>query len=171
MTSKKISAKGKSISAVTVAEAMKSRTDSNERRLDAKEPTDAGLASRRIPSTRSMISAESFTSMRALARSMKCPRRRRIMKSMPNTSSRPRASIHKVSVALFGTTRSYTFIEKSGMTSANRLIRRAAQSTSRYTPDCSKIAPQNQCRWTTLPTSGARASKAKRGRAKRAMPR
>ena len=131
MTSRKIRAKGKSISAVTVAEAMKSRTDSNERRFEANEPTEAGLASSRMPSTRSMIKAESLTSMRALARSMKCPRRRRIMKSMPTTKSTPSASIHSVSVALLGTTRSYTFIEKIGMTSAKTLISKAAPSTSR----------------------------------------
>ena len=106
MTSRKIRAKGKSMSAVTVEEAMKSRTDSNERRLEAKEPTEAGLLMSCMPSTRSMIVPESLTSTRALARSMKCPRRRRIMKSMANTSSTPSASTHRVSVALLGTTRS-----------------------------------------------------------------
>jgi len=71
MTPRKSSAKGKSISAVIVAEAMKSRTDSNERRFEANEPTEAGRPSSLMPSTRSMMSAESLTSMRALARSMK----------------------------------------------------------------------------------------------------
>ncbi len=64
ITSRKSSTKGRSIRVVTVAEAMKSRTPSKARRLAAKEPTEAGRASMRRPSTRSMMRAESCTSMR-----------------------------------------------------------------------------------------------------------
>ncbi len=42
MTTIKISPKGKSIKAVMVAEVIKSRTLSNERKLEAKEPTELG---------------------------------------------------------------------------------------------------------------------------------
>ncbi|MOA43599.1 hypothetical protein D3C78_1657670 [compost metagenome] len=65
------SANGTSTSVVTVAEAMKSRTVSKARRLAAKAPTEAGRASMRMPSTRSMISADSITSTRLLARSIR----------------------------------------------------------------------------------------------------
>ena len=78
-TSKNSSAKGRSIRVVTVAEAMKSRTVSNERKLAAKAPTEAGRCAMRMPSTRSMIMADSFRSMRELARSTKWPRNRRTM--------------------------------------------------------------------------------------------
>lgn len=71
MATRKISTKGTSISAVIDAEAMKSRTVSKARRLAAKAPTDAGRASIRMPSTRSMISADSATSIRLLARSIR----------------------------------------------------------------------------------------------------
>jgi len=55
MTSRKISANGKSMKAVTVAEVMKSRIVSNDRRLAANEPADSGRFSSRRPSTRSMM--------------------------------------------------------------------------------------------------------------------
>ena len=54
--------KGRSTNVVMVAEAMKSRMDSNERRLAAKEPTDTGRPSMRRSSTRSMICADRRTS-------------------------------------------------------------------------------------------------------------
>ncbi len=79
ITSRKSRVKGRSIRAVTVAEAMKSRTVSKERRFAAKEPTEAGRLASRMPSTRSMIRAESLRSMRELARSTKWPRNRRIV--------------------------------------------------------------------------------------------
>ena len=71
MTKTNSSANGRSMKAVTVAEVMKSRTTSKERKFDENEPTAAGRASMRSPSTRSMICAESCRSMRAPARSMK----------------------------------------------------------------------------------------------------
>ncbi len=106
VTTRKISANGRSISAVTVAEVMKSRTVSNERRLAANEPTDAGRSSMRMPSTRSMITAESCRSMRALARSMKYPRSMRSVMSASSTSRTPTANTQSVSIARLGTTRS-----------------------------------------------------------------
>jgi len=78
MTAMKISAKGRSIIAVTVEEAMKSRTVSKPRRLAAKEPTDCGRCSSRMPSTRSISEEESCTSMRALASSTKWLRSERM---------------------------------------------------------------------------------------------
>lgn len=60
-----------SISAVTEAEAMKSRMVSKARRLAAKAPTEAGRAAMRMPSTRSMISADRLMSTRLLARSIR----------------------------------------------------------------------------------------------------
>ena len=71
ITNTNSSANGTSTSVVTVAEAMKSRTVSKARRLAAKAPTEAGRASMRMPSTRSMISADSITSTRLLARSIR----------------------------------------------------------------------------------------------------
>ena len=55
ITTRKMSANGRSMKAVTVAEVMKSRMVSNERRLAAKDPADTGRFSRRRPSTRSMM--------------------------------------------------------------------------------------------------------------------
>ena len=69
IATKNRSTKGKSTKVVRLAEAIKSRTDSNERRLAANEPTDAGRLSMRKSSTRSMICADSFTSTRLLAAS------------------------------------------------------------------------------------------------------
>ena len=64
ITSRNSSTKGRSMSVVTVAEAMKSRTPSKARRLAAKAPTEAGRASMRRPSTFSMMRADNCTSMR-----------------------------------------------------------------------------------------------------------
>ncbi|MPN16092.1 hypothetical protein SDC9_163430 [bioreactor metagenome] len=124
-------AKGRSMNAVTVAELMKSRTDSKARRLAASDPADAGLCSMRMPSTRSMMKADSRTSARLLARSTKCPRKVRNTRSPASTTSTPAVSTHRVSMALFGTTRSYTFMTNTGIASANRLTINAASSTSR----------------------------------------
>src|SRR5690606_35574343 len=57
-TAKNSNTKGKSTSVVKLAEAIKSRTDSKERRLAAKEPTDGGRFSMRKSSTRSIIRAD-----------------------------------------------------------------------------------------------------------------
>ena len=67
MASRNSSTKGRSTSVVRLAEAMKSRTDSKARRLEAKEPTEAGRLSMRRSSTRSMIWALRRTSTRLLA--------------------------------------------------------------------------------------------------------
>ena len=61
MTSMNRAANGRSISAVTVVEAMKSRTCSKPRRLLANEPTDSGRLASFMPSTRSISRAESVT--------------------------------------------------------------------------------------------------------------
>ncbi len=114
ITPRKSRAKGRSISAVTVPEAMKSRTCSKPRRLAANEPTEAGRFSRRMPSTRSISVAEICTSIRALASSTKWLRSSLMNRSLPSTRTTPMASTHRVSVAWLGTTRSYTFIEKMG---------------------------------------------------------
>ena len=105
-TMTKSSAKGRSISAVTVLDAMKSRTCSKPRRLDANEPTDSGRASSRMPSTFSISVAEIFTSMRALASSTKWLRSSRMNRSAPSTTATPMASAQSVSTAWLGTTRS-----------------------------------------------------------------
>ena len=68
-TARNSSTKGRSTSVVRLAEAMKSRTDSKERRLEAKEPTDAGRLSMRKSSTCSMMREDSSTSTRLLAMS------------------------------------------------------------------------------------------------------
>ena len=98
--------KGRSTNVVMVAEAMKSRMDSNERRLAAKEPTDTGRPSMRRSSTRSMICADRRTSTRLLALSTTCERA--VLRIMLKTTTRvmPRASTQSVSTALLGTTRS-----------------------------------------------------------------
>ena len=54
----------------------------------------------------------------------------RMPKSNASTMKTPAAIAHSVSVVSFGTTRSYTFMMKSGMTSANTLIRNEPTSTS-----------------------------------------
>ena len=105
-TPTKSAAKGRSISAVTVEAAMKSRTCSKPRRLAANEPTDSGRCSSRRPSTRSISAAESWTSMRALASSTKRLRSERIHQSAHSTSPMPMASAQSVSTAWLGTTRS-----------------------------------------------------------------
>ena len=98
--------KGRSTSVVIVAEAMKSRMDSKERRLAANDPTDTGRPSSRRSSTRSMICAERRTSTRLLALSTTCERAvLRIMLKI-TTIVMPMASTHRVSMALLGTTRS-----------------------------------------------------------------
>jgi len=106
MTTKNMRANGRSMKATTVAEPMKSRTDSKARRLEAKEPADTGLCSMRVPSTRSMMYAESLTSARLLARSTNLPRKVRSTRSPIRMSSRPSASTQRVSNAWLGTTRS-----------------------------------------------------------------
>ena len=87
ITSTNSSANGRSISVVTVLDAMKSRTCSKPRRLDANEPTDSGLFSSRMPSTRSISRADSSTSMRALASSTKRLRSLRIAEDRPAGSA------------------------------------------------------------------------------------
>jgi len=106
ITTRNSSANGRSTSAVTVLDAMTSRTCSKPRRLEANEPTDSGRFSSRMPSTRSSSAAEMRTSMRALASSTKRLRSLRMSRSAPSTSTMPIASAHSVSMAAFGTTRS-----------------------------------------------------------------
>ncbi len=162
--------KGRSTSVVMVAEAMKSRMDSNERRLAANEPTDTGRPSRRRSSTRSMICEDRRTSTRLLALSTTCERAvLRIMLKI-TTSVMPMASTHSVSTALFGTTRSYTFMVNSGIAIANTLISSAATRASRYSRRFSMMAAQNQWRSRTLATSGDRASNRNCGRTKQTSP-
>ena len=67
----------------------------------------------------------------ALASSTKRLRSRRMNRSAHMMSTTPTDRAHSVSMALLGTTRSYTFIENSGNTSAKKLTSSAAQSTSR----------------------------------------
>ncbi len=158
ITAKKISANGISISVVIVAEVMKSRTVSKERRLEAKEPTELGRCSRRVPSTFSMIREDNLMSTRWLAQSRKYPRMVRRMKSAQTTSDTPMTSTQSVSTDLLGTIRSYTFIVKIGIASANILMSKATSMMSRYRWLFSASVPQNQCLRRTLPTAGARLS-------------
>ncbi|KAG1435167.1 hypothetical protein G6F57_021247 [Rhizopus arrhizus] len=58
---------GRSTSVVIVADAMKSRMDSKDRRVAANDPTDTGRPYIRKSSTRSMICADRRTSTRLLA--------------------------------------------------------------------------------------------------------
>lgn len=162
--------KGKSTRVVMVAEAMKSRIDSNERRLAANEPTDTGRPSIRRSSTRSMICADSRTSTRLLALSTTCERA--VLRIMLKITTRvmPSASTQSVSTALLGTTRSYTFMVNNGIAMAKMLISRAAMRASRYRRRFSMMAAQNQWRSRTLATSGARASKRNCGRTKQTRP-
>ena len=67
----KIKPKGMSIMVVTVAEVMKSRTLSNERKLLANAPTEFGFCSIRSPNTCCIMRALNLMSMRALAQSKK----------------------------------------------------------------------------------------------------
>ncbi len=106
ITRKKISAKGRSMNATTVAEPMKSRTDSKARRLAAKEPAEAGRCSMRMPSTRSMMKADSLTSARLLAKSTKRLRMTLSIRSPSTMMAIPAESTHRVSKAWLGTTRS-----------------------------------------------------------------
>src|SRR5690606_37847430 len=61
-TARNSNTNGKSTSVVRLAEAMKSRTDSNDLKLAANDPTDTGRLSMRRSSTRSMICADNLTS-------------------------------------------------------------------------------------------------------------
>jgi len=94
------------MNATTVAEPIKSRTDSKARRLDANDPAEAGRCSMRMPSTRSMMNADSLTSARLLARSTKRTRMVRNTRSLISMIDKPSASTHNVSNAWLGTTRS-----------------------------------------------------------------
>ena len=71
ITAMKIKPNGISIIVVTVAEVIKSRTLSNERKLLANEPTEFGFCSIRKPSTCCIMRALSLISIRALAQSKK----------------------------------------------------------------------------------------------------
>ena len=71
ITATNIKPNGMSINVVIVAEVMKSRTVSKERKFDANEPTEFGLCSSRIPNTCSIMRAVSFMSTRVLAQSRK----------------------------------------------------------------------------------------------------
>src|SRR5690606_4855773 len=68
-TAKNKNTNGRSTKVVRLAEAMKSRTVSKERKFAANEPTDTGRFSIRKSSTCSIICAESVTSTRLLAAS------------------------------------------------------------------------------------------------------
>ncbi|MNS84567.1 hypothetical protein D3C72_1183980 [compost metagenome] len=92
------------------------------------------------------------------------------MKSNTRISSTPSPSTHSVSNAMLGTTRSYTFIENSGNTSANTLTKKAAISASRYSGRPCRMACQNQCWVRALFSSGTRLSKRKRGLTTMASP-
>src|SRR5690554_7805487 len=59
--------KGRSTKVVRLAEAIKSRTDSKERKFDAKAPTEAGRPSIFMPKTCSIICADKRTSILLLA--------------------------------------------------------------------------------------------------------
>ena len=93
------SVNGRSIKAVTVPEAMKSRTCSKPRSWLAKEPTDSGRCAIFKPSTRSSRVADNATSMRALASSTKRLRSERSQRSAHSTSTMPMARAHRVSIA------------------------------------------------------------------------
>ena len=64
MTATNISANGISMRPVNVAEVVKSLKNSNDLRFAAKEPTDTGLCSSRMPSVFSKILADSAMSIR-----------------------------------------------------------------------------------------------------------
>ena len=106
MTNRNTNTKGMSTRVVIVAEATNSRTDSNARKLAANEPTEAGRSAMPKPSTRSMIRADSVTSMRLPAVSRMYDRRIRNSVSNSIIRNTPMASTHKVSSARLGTTRS-----------------------------------------------------------------
>jgi hypothetical protein len=161
---------GQSISAVTVAEAMKSRTDSNERRLAAKEPTEAGRSAMRMPSTRSMIRAESLWSMRAPGQvdEMAAQQAQRVVHAEHQQDAG--ASIHSVSTAKLGTTRSYTFMVNSGIASAKMLMHGGGRDVAIHRQLLEEGAPEPVALHDLSPTSGVRWSKRKCGRAKMTMP-
>ena len=67
ITATKISANGISMRPVKVAEVVKSLKNSNDLRLAANEPTDAGLCSSRMPKVFSKMLADSEISIRRAA--------------------------------------------------------------------------------------------------------
>src|SRR3989304_4853727 len=97
ITAIKIKAKGISINVVMVAEVMKSRTVSNDLKLEANEPTDKGRFSSLTPSTRSIMRDDNFRSTRWLAHTRKYPRRVRRTQTRLQTSDALGVHIHSVS--------------------------------------------------------------------------
>ena len=110
ITSKNSSRNGRSPSVVRVVEAKNSRTDSKSRTVLARVPPDAGrLAARRRRHWAKMFD-DSATSMRRDAVSTSSPRSRRMASSKPVSTTTAMVSTHRLDVALFGITRSYTAI-------------------------------------------------------------
>ena len=122
MTAMNSSTNGKSTSASSEALVMKSRTDSNSRRLLAYEPEDAGFCARSIAITRRKMAELMIRSAFLPAMSVMRARMVRAANSNRLASSTPMDSTHRVSNDLLGITRSYTFITYSEPISASTLI-------------------------------------------------
>ena len=90
------------------------------------------------------------------------------MKSNTKTVPTPMASTQRVSIALLGTTRSYTFMMNKGVTRANRLMSNAAKATDAYIGQNLRSVPQNHALDWRTPTSRARLSRLTCGRANKA---
>src|SRR5699024_490775 len=143
-TAKNKNKKGRSTNVVKLAEAIKSRTASKERKLAAKAPTEEGRLSRRMSSTRSITRADTLISTSLLALSTTRARTTVNIQLKNNASAKPDAITHKVSKASLGTTLSYTFSVKRGIMMANILINKAAPSASRYNRQLANTDAQNQ---------------------------
>ena len=138
-------AKGRSITAVIVAVVKKERTASKSLRLLAKEPTEAGCSLIFKSNTFSKMILDIMISLFFPANSSMYPRVSFKKKSSRYTKTIPIVKTISVSCALFGITRSYTFIVKSGVASTKRFISKDAHSTSLYIGKESFKVLQNQC--------------------------
>ena len=129
ITATKISANGISIRPVNVAEVVKSLKNSNDLRLAAKEPTDAGLCSSRYPG--------SFPECWPTAR---CQSAGGIIQKAASGDAKtevgnqgnqdPNSGTQSVSFAALGTTRSHIH-RKDRHTRASKLTKKEANRTSR----------------------------------------
>src|SRR5205085_4196170 len=78
----------------------------------------------------------------------------RSMKSNTRARITPRPSTHRVATALFGITRSYTFIVNSGIANAHRLTISAASRTGQNSLRTFHTSDQNQ--WARVALSHGR---------------
>jgi hypothetical protein len=119
---------GRSEMVASVADATKSRTDSNSLNWLANDPDDAGLCSMRMDSACLKSIAPMIRSAFLPATSSTCARTFREMNSNSIAIATPIASDHNVVNAWFGTTRSYTFMVKKVPASASTLMSSAASA-------------------------------------------